>query len=161
MADGREWSSVNLGLQVTDSFCYGDSEPLCRAYGRLYTWEAAQRACLAQGDLWRLPTDLEWRTLAGHYGGVGDESADSGRTAFRELSAGGASGFNALLGGGRDGPSGGYARVDAHGFYWTATETAPGLAVFYNFGKGGQALHRQPEGEEDRAFSVRCIRGRT
>jgi uncharacterized protein (TIGR02145 family) len=71
---------------------------------------------------------------------------------------GGSSGFNAVLGGGRELNDGGYARVEAHGFYWTVSESSPGNAWFYNFGKGGLALHRQREGEKQRAFSVRCIR---
>lgn len=51
---------------------------------------------------------------------------------------GGRSSFEAVLGGGRD-QSGGYARVDAHGFDWTATESAPATAWFYNFGRGAVA----------------------
>jgi hypothetical protein len=42
--------------------------------------------------------------------------------------------------------------------YWTASESAPAGAYYYNFGKGGQALHRQNGGEKDRAFAVRCVR---
>src|SRR5262245_38898434 len=101
MADKQRWTSVNLNLTVDGSYCYDDAEQNCRRYGRLYTWEAAGRACRAAGKGWRLPTDEEWRTLARHYGGVSEQSADSGRRAFRELSAGGSAGFNALLGGGR------------------------------------------------------------
>jgi len=37
-----------------------------------------------------------------------------------------------------------------------ATAVATGWS--YNFGRGGQALHRQSGGEKQRAFSVRCIR---
>jgi len=70
---------------------------------------------------------------------------------------GGSSGFNALLGGG--GLDGQYARLEAHGFYWTASESNPAAAVFYNFGRGGLALHQQSDGEKQRAFSVRCVRG--
>ncbi len=29
-----------------------------------------------------------------------------------------------------------YARLEAHGFYWTASESDPGRAWFYNFGQG-------------------------
>jgi len=36
-----------------------------------------------------------------------------------------------------------YARLEAHGFYWTASESDPASGWFYNFGRGGQALHRQ------------------
>ena len=67
------------------------------------------------------------------------------------------SGFGALLGGGRS-ATGVYARLEAHGFYWTASESGPTTAVFYNSGKGGLALHRQGEGEKGQAFSVRCVR---
>jgi len=82
---------------------------------------------------------------------------DKGKAAYEALSAGGSSGFNALLGGGR-GEDGQYARLEAHGFYWTASETDPGSAWFFNFGLGGKALHRQSGGEKQRAFSVRCVR---
>ena len=76
--------------------------------------------------------------------------------AYRPLLTGGKSGFGALLGGGRD-LDGRFARLDAHGFYWTATENDSGSDVFYNFAKGKRSLFRQSEGEKSRAFSVRCI----
>jgi uncharacterized protein (TIGR02145 family) len=69
---------------------------------------------------------------------------------------GGGSGFNALLGGGRD-QKGEYGRLEAHGFYWTASQSEPAMAWFYNFAKGRQALYRQRDGEKQRAFSVRCV----
>ena len=55
-------------------------------------------------------------------------------------------------------PDGQYARLEAHGFYWTASDNDPSSAPFYNFGKGGQALYRQPQGEKQMAISVRCVR---
>jgi hypothetical protein len=61
-----------------------------------------------------------------------------------------------LLGGGRD-LNGEFARLEAHGFYWTATEDGPANAVFYNFAKGKLSLFRQSEGEKPRAFSVWCV----
>jgi len=121
------------------------------------TWEAAQQGCRALGDGWRLPTDEEWRQMARRYGGVNVDSDDKGRAAYRALVIGGSSGFNALLGGGRQ-SDGQYARLEAHGFHWTASERDPARAPLYNFGKGGLALHRQPENEKQMAVSVRCIR---
>jgi uncharacterized protein (TIGR02145 family) len=112
--------------------------------------------CHALGDGWRLPTDDEWRQMAKRYGGVSDDSADKGRAAFTGLLSGGTSGFNAVLGGNRS--EGRYARVEAHGFYWTASDDDSGTAPFYNFGKNGKALHRQPQGDKRMAISVRCIR---
>ena len=158
MPDGKQWTTANLNVNTSPSYCYDDAEQNCRQYGRLYTWESAQRVCQSIGDGWRLPTDAEWRQMAKHFGGVSDDSADKGRAAYTALFAGGMSGFNAVLGGNRS-PDGQYARSEAHGFYWTASENDSASAPFYNFGKGGQALHRQPQGEKQMAISVRCVRG--
>ena len=158
MRDGKEWTTENLNLVTPDSYCYDNTERNCRRYGRLYTWAAAQGACRSLGDGWRLPTNDEWRTMATHYGGLREESADIGKAAFAALISGGGSGFNAVLGGGRSPDGAEYARADAHGFYWTASESGSGTAWFYNFGKGQQSLGRHREGEKARAFSVRCIK---
>src|SRR6185436_9838456 len=99
MADGKEWTTTNLNVNASPSYCYGDAETNCRRYGRLYTWASAQRACETLGNGWHLPTDAEWRQMAKRYGGVSDEAADKGRAAFKALSSGGTSGFSAVLGG--------------------------------------------------------------
>lgn len=156
MADSKRWMTQNLTVKTVPSYCYDDAEKNCLQYGRLYTWESAPRACQALGAGWRLPTDDEWRQLAKHYGGVSQDSEDKGKAAYKALLTGGSSGFNALLGGGRS-EKGEYARLEAHGFYWTASEIDPATGWSYNFGKGGQALHRQNGGEKQSAFSVRCI----
>jgi uncharacterized protein (TIGR02145 family) len=157
MADGKQWMALNLDVAVAPSFCYDDSEQNCRQYGRLYTWESAQRACHSLGDGWRLPTDDDWRQLAKHYGGVSQDSEDKGQAAYKSLLIGGASGFNAVLGGGRS-KQGQYARLEAHGFYWTSTAIDQPTAWMYNFGKGGLALHRQDGAEKEAAYSVRCVK---
>jgi uncharacterized protein (TIGR02145 family) len=157
MADGKQWTTRNLNVNTVPSYCYEDAELNCRRYGRLYTWESARRVCHSLGDRWRLPTDDEWRQMAKHDGGVSEDSDDRGKAAYKTLLAGGNSGFGALLGGGRS-DDGQYARLEAHGFYWTASESDPASGWFYNFGRGGLALHRQNGGEKQRAFSVRCVR---
>ena len=45
MADGKEWTTANLDVNTSSSYCYDAAEPNCRRYGRLYTWESAQRGC--------------------------------------------------------------------------------------------------------------------
>ena len=62
MADGKEWTTANLNVNTSSSYCYDDAELNCRRYGRLYTWESAQRGCQSLGGGWRLPTDDEWLT---------------------------------------------------------------------------------------------------
>ena len=157
MADGKQWMAHNLNVEAVPSYCDGDAERNCRQYGRLYTWESARRACQSLGDGWRLPTDDEWRQLAKRYGGIREDSNDNGNAAFHALLIAASSGFRALLGGGRS-PDGQYARLDAHGFYWTASESDAAGAIFYNFAKGSLSFNRQTGGEKQSAFSVRCVR---
>ena len=157
IADGREWTTANLNVSTSSSYCYADAESNCGRYGRLYTWESAQRGCQSLGDGWRLPTDDEWRQMAKHYGGLGNDSPENGKAAYTALLSGGTSGFNAVLGGNRS-VDGKYDRLDAHGFYWTASASDPITAPFYNFGKGSHALYRQPQGQKQMAISVRCVR---
>jgi uncharacterized protein (TIGR02145 family) len=158
MPDGKQWTIHNLNVNTLPSYCYDDAELNCRQYGRLYTWESARRGCQSLGDGWRLPTNDEWRQMAEHYGGVREDSDDSGKAAYKALLTGGSSGFNALLGGGRISADGQYARLEAHGFYWTASESDPVSAWFYNFGQGGLSLNRHSGGEKQMALSVRCVR---
>ena len=156
MSDGKQWTTENLNVNTDASYCYEDAELNCRRYGRLYTWESAQRGCQSLGDGWRLPTNDEWRKMAKHHGGVRDDSDDGGKAAYKALSSGGSSGFNVVLGGRRD-DDGRYARLNAHGFYWTASESDSAGAWFYNFGQG-LFLNRHSGGEKQRALSVRCVR---
>lgn len=159
MADGQRWSAGNLNVSVDASYCHEDAEANCRRYGRLYTWESARRACESLGDGWRLPTSDEWAQMAKRYGGISDGSDGSGGAAFAALMTGGRSGFNAVLGGNRS-PDGKYERIEAHGLYWTASEMSTGAAIAYNFGKGGQALHRGNQIPKQMALSARCIHAR-
>jgi uncharacterized protein (TIGR02145 family) len=158
MADGQQWMTVNLRIDIADSYCYGDAESSCDQYGRLYTWESARRGCQSLGDGWRLPTDDDWRQMANRYGGIFDDSPDDrGRRAYEALLIGGDSGFNALLSGGRL-SDGRYDDLEAHGFYWTASEGDLDTAWYYNFGRGSLGLYRQDEGEKSMALAVRCVR---
>jgi uncharacterized protein (TIGR02145 family) len=140
MADGKLWSVRNLDVPADPSYCYDNAEANCRQYGRLYTWESAQRACQSLGEGWRLPTNDEWRQLAKSYGGLLEESEEAGKSAYQALRTGGNSGFDVVLGGGRN-VDGQYARLGAHGFYWTASQSDATHAWLYNFGKGMLALN--------------------
>jgi uncharacterized protein (TIGR02145 family) len=157
MADGEEWTTVNLNVNTSSSYCYDGAVSNCRRYGRLYTWESAHRGCQSLGNGWRLPTDAEWRQMAQHDGALGNDSPEKGKAAYAALMRGGTSGFNAVLGGNRSG-DGKFDRLEAHGMYWTASENDSRTAPFYNFAKGSQALYRQPQGQKQMALSVRCLR---
>lgn len=156
-SDNNLWMATNLKVNISDSYCYDDSAENCERYGRLYTWQAAQMGCRLLGKGWRLPTKDEWQRLAGFYGRTAKDSVEARKRAYQSLLYTGNSQFNALLGGGRA-PDGQYARSEAHGFYWTATENDNSTAWFANYAKGSQSLYHQSDGEKTRAFSVRCIK---
>ena len=158
MLDGKLWTTENLSVPVPASYCYNDAEENCRRYGRLYTWDAAPRACQALGDGWRLPTNEEWRQLGTRYGGLRLESADLGKAAFTALIAGGSSGSAPCSAADAPRRFGEYQRLDAHGFYWSATESGPDTAWLYNFGANGQSVNRHENSQKWWAVSVRCVR---
>ena len=126
MADGKEWTTSNLNVNTPSSYCYEDAESNCRRYGRLYTWESAQRGCQSLGGGWRLPTDDEWRQLATRYGGLVDDSPDKGKAAFTALLSGGTSGFNAVFAGTRSaaGQYNGWRHTESTGRHRSPIRTA-------------------------------------
>lgn len=76
LRDGNRWLAENLRFEAEGSFP-ADSRPEEQVlatnpnynhakYGRLYTWEAAQRAAPPG---WHVPTDREWKRLFNVYGG--------------------------------------------------------------------------------------------
>ena len=158
MADNKTWMTSNLNINIPGSYGYENAEQKSNQYGRLYTWKSAQEGCKLLGKVWRLPTNEEWQKMAKWYGGVRGDSDDDGKAAYQALINGGNAAFNAVYGGSRDSADGSYARVDAHGFYWTATESDAANAWLYNFGKNGKILNRHQDGQKHMAISVRCIK---
>ncbi len=159
MADDKYWTTENVKLDIPGSYCYDDLPSNCNRYGRLYTWKTATQVCSQLGESWRLPTNEEWKMLAKPYGGVWDDSNDNGNAAYKSLIVGGSSQFNVLLSGGKD-TDGKYRRLEAHGFYWTSTETSDSTAWLYNFGSGMKGLNHHNDTEKTWAFSVRCVKGK-
>lgn len=157
LLDNQHWITTNLNTAIPETYCYNDSIAYCKKYGRLYTWTAAQEGCRLLGEGWRLPTLDEWQTLARIYAGNASDSVQIRKRSFEPLLTNGTSGFDAVLGGGRR-LDDTYARMEAHGFYWTATPSDSANAWFANFAKGSQALYLQPDGETPRGFSVRCVK---
>ena len=156
MADGKEWTTANLNVPAAGSYCYDDAELNCRRYGRMYTWDSAQRVCQSLGDGWRLPTDDEWRQMTKRYGGVSADSADKGRAASRH------SGAEAHQVSRRCSvatapmeSTHGWRRTGSPGRHQTTIREAP---RFTTSAKTGRPFHRQPKGEKAMAISVRCVR---
>ncbi len=126
---GRVWMAENLKFRLPDSYCYDNNIRNCERYGRLYSWNAARKAC---PDGWSLPMgdDLNYqdfnlnhfRVLDGGYYVDGESFIDLGNRAFFWL-----------------GDEKGGDRADAMSFRGTNLET-------FSF-----------QGRKANGYSVRCI----
>lgn len=152
--NGQTWLAENLRFETEASWYFDDEKSENDAFGRLYHWEAAQRACPPG---WRLPTDEEWQELFLHYGGYfdwesGKEKGDPEK-AYDALGEGSA--FNALLGGFRQ-PDGVYYSLGASGNYWSSTAVDKKNAWCYNFDLTSGKVYRLSNLKTD-GLSCRCI----
>ena len=141
--NGLRWMAKNLNYVTPDSWCYLELPGLCEKAGRLYTWEAANRACPPG---WHLPTDEEWKRLAEFAGGYYDVESGSNKKdptlGYLSLIDKGTLGLTALLGGYRY--SGGeFIYLGRDGYYWSSTERDAGNAWYYYFDGDGQRLDRR------------------
>lgn len=153
---GLIWMAENLtygSFTAGGGRCYDNESSNCSKYGRLYSWEAAKKACREIG--WRLPTDREWRDLAKRFGGAGDDAADRGKAAYEALTQGGESGFSARLGGFRYASDRGFSELGDSGGYWSATDDGPTYVWGYNFRRG--ELRREIF-DKRVAYSCRCVK---
>ena len=112
------WMAKNLNYQTSGSWCYLDLPELCTRAGRLYTWEAAQKAC-PQG--FHLPSQEEVDAL------IKFAETKAGTKVERFLENGDL-GFNALLGGYAE--NGEFKGINNFGRYW-ATVPNQGSTVHY------------------------------
>lgn len=157
--DGRVWMADNLNFKSEGSFCYKDEEDQCMAYGRLYTWEAAQKVCPAG---FHLPTHEDFESLwtaagadfnAGYllktdYGWNGDTN---GNDTLK---------FSAMPAGNRfDDET--YGNMMKFAFFWSSDDKldgiAPGNARVWYLTSKSMAFGYMSKPKEF-GFSVRCVK---
>jgi uncharacterized protein (TIGR02145 family) len=159
---GKTWLKRNLNIATDSSWCYRNNPDMCAKYGRLYSWNAAVKACDTLGDGWRLPDTADWNALiraAGRRGIAGTKlksktdwhldnrgNTPIGRDTF---------GFSALPGGFGGGDRN-YGYVGDYGYWWSSTEVGSNAYLqimgYYGESVGYKKLHNSFR------FSVRCVR---
>lgn len=174
LADGKTWMAENLNYTTKggSSWTYPDRaypDSVAEAnihYGRMYTWEAAQKAC---PNGWHLPSNEEWEEMTDTYGGSVLSSSPGDRDAsYEALIHGGSSGFNALLGGYFDNDNNpGFVYVNRRGYYWTSSVTEnpeeweideADVGIWgYFFYASRRSLYRAGFARSD-GFAVRCVK---
>lgn len=135
-AEGKLWMAENLAFDPGhDSWIYENNASYGAKYGRLYTWEAAVKACPPG---WRLPTRKEWQTLAESFGGESISEKEVSLTDYDALTDKGSSGFDALLSGEYNSQEQKFYLVGLMGFYWTNDDVGLGekTIVVFEAGKG-------------------------
>ncbi|MCB0548907.1 MAG: hypothetical protein KDD19_15110 [Phaeodactylibacter sp.] len=154
--NGKYWMAENLNYRTENSWLYENKPENGDEYGRLYTWDAAMKACPPG---WSLPSALEWRRMAQSFGGVVEDSKDKGAGAYEALSKNGESNFDALLGGIRL-VTGSFKRLGENGQYWSSIEdrkVSGEKAILINFDGETESLQHYAYSKELGA-SCRCVK---
>jgi uncharacterized protein (TIGR02145 family) len=137
-----------LDFAAEGSKCYDNKDANRTKYGKLYSWEIAQKSCPAG---WHLPTKEEYGEL--------DKAAGGEKTAGKKLKA--SIGWNGTddfgftaLPGGFSFDEGKFKNVNAYGDWWIAGEKdGKGLNRF--IGKGDNV--NWGEDVKTKLRSVRCV----
>ena len=158
LLDNNWWFADNLRFRIEDSWSYDDKEENGLMYGRLYTWEAAKKACPPG---WHIPSDKEWRNVANLYGGIRSwedgkyvEYGDPQKT-FKDLLEEGNSGFSAQLSGYRS-SNGNFTSLGKSGYYWSNSECEGSSAWYYKFNGSNAKLYRYCD-YKSYPLSARCV----
>jgi len=157
----QKWLATNLTVQHTpdgtplEHFFVNDDPATLDAYGRLYTWDVAMNGSAeerAQGicpDGWHIPTDAEWYEMFDFLGGP--------LTAGFNLLSTGASGFNALLGGGAD-FRGNHVNFNEYALFWSSTAVSEERAYHHSVDTLG--VGDRFAAKKGARIAVRCLKNR-
>lgn len=151
----QTWMAENLNYEAEGSACPEGDDRKCSKYGRLYTWEVAQKVC---PEGWRLPDRADFEQLIASAGGMdfAGEKLKSTSGWFKKGNGTDDYGFNALPAGYRLG-SGKFDGIGGYAHLWSATETPDGLAHYLFLDFSTKAAKLSAFGK-DEARSVRCVK---
>ena len=154
--DGSIWLAENLNLDIGEGTWFYQNDPkIGEENGRLYTWEAALKACSALGEGWRLPTHEEWISLTRPFGGPDDFSSDGGKGAYEAFLNGTDTPFRIQFSGWRN-PDGGFLGFSTDVLFWTSTSWEAETAVSFRFDSNRKILDIGPD-FKSLGLSCRCI----
>ena len=150
----QTWMAENLNYETGNSYCYDNYARNCNKYGRLYTWDAAKKAC---PEGWHLPSKTEFETLftaVGVQDGAG--TALKSTSSWNEDSGNGTDsfGFSALPAGFRF-SNGEYHDEGYDAYFWSSTENDSYRVYYVNLYRDDEYLARS---NKLGWLSVRCVK---
>jgi uncharacterized protein (TIGR02145 family) len=153
---GAIWMGENLrftGVE-TGAFCFDNDPNNLAAYGVLYEWKTAMKACPAG---WHLPSGSEYRSLANTF----ETETSWGKSKPGHVS------FGIQLAGMQD-YEGIFTEMDESGYYWTSTEYDENEAEFFSCliinNRPVVDISRKEDmpdihgAEKSNKYSVRCVK---
>jgi len=129
------WLAQNLSYNAKGSQSYANKSANAKKYGRLYTWQAAIKAC-PKG--WHLPCKTDWENLI-------------------ELKAIKTPSFAPLLGGYHITPDG-FEGLDEYGYWWSTSECNRGASAYCVNVASNDDIIFLDTSNKSRLLSVRCIK---
>jgi len=148
------WMAENLRFNVGDSsWYYQGNEDNCNKYGRLYTWDAAKKACPAG---YHLPSREEWDDLVAATGGDVAGKILKSKSGWDENGNGTDDyGFSALPGGYRCSDGTLYG-AGYYGYWWTVAESTSNYAYYRRMSYDGDDVYEY-NNYKSNGYSVRCV----
>ncbi|MBR2212715.1 MAG: hypothetical protein IJ896_14935 [Fibrobacter sp.] len=156
------WFAENLNYEMEGSWCYDEDPKKCNVAGRLYTWDAAMKAC---PEGWRLPNDEDWKALFGtdmsvagtrlkSLTGWTDEERHGVYVDYNGEDRFGFSAIPAGLWNGQD-----YCNAGSVAFFWSSSEEGDDKANSVVFAGNPVDDKKVVLGAIDKSdrFSVRCV----
>jgi uncharacterized protein (TIGR02145 family) len=163
----QTWMAENLNYAAEGSKCYENNESNCAKYGRMYNWATAMGGSLSsslspsgvQGVCpagWHIPSDAEWTTLTDFVGGASTAGTKLKSTSGWYKNGNGTDqyGFSALPGG-IDHSGGQFDLAGYNGYWWSATGTDKGYALFRYMHNNENVTWSN--NYDTNLFSVRCV----
>ena len=157
----QTWMTENLKYNVpAASWVYSGDSVNESNFGRLYTWKAAQTACMKG---WHLPSDKEWGILIESLGGnsIAGQKMQSLDTIGKTHGPDGkpiTDAKSALLGGVRH-PDGSFTGLNFWGGCWSSGKVNDTVASNVLFAHGTKDMGVSSN-DKNAGFSVRCIRNK-
>lgn len=140
----RTWYAENVKYDIEGSLIYNNTTEYEAAYGRLYNYEQANRAC---PEGWHVPTIIEWRHLFHYFGGV----HHSGKYLVSGMDS-----HLDLLFGGFANPDGSFEGIGEHGNWWDNELKDDRSAGIITIAKDDDEIYHSRVGDRH-YLSCRCV----